>query len=193
MANKGANKGNPFKGLKKITKGFIIDEVTKEVLKFQYNPEQLSISKTPQWASIAIPGMSNPKYQFAGGGDKKISFTLDFYIDHKMSKKHIAQALDFLESLTYPDYGKDRGTNFLRGAHPVLFTFGQYIVNFRGFLSNYTATPQYLFDPVTLLPYRAQVEIELTELLYEGNGKKATYRSNTYQTVRKTHGGLGKK
>lgn len=175
-----------FQNIKEPTKGFLVDEVTKDVLRFQYNPSEFSISKTPQWASIAVPGLSNPKVQYINGGDRKVSFTVEFYHDGKETAR-IAKAIAFIESLTYPDYGNGMGANMQRGAHPVLFNFGQLFTNMRCYVSNYTAKPEYIFDPVTLLPLKATIELELTEMIYEGASKN-TFRSNTFQRVRTRHG-----
>ena len=177
-----------FRKIKKPTKGFLVDEVTKEVLRFQYNPSELSISRQPTWASIVVPGLSNPKVQFINGGDHKVSFKLDFYHDGQETAR-IAKVIAFIESLTYPDFGANAGLNMRRGAHPVLFNLGEFFVNMRCYVSNYTAKPEYLFDPKTMLPLKASIDIELTEMMYEGSGKN-TFRSNTYQRVRNRHGAL---
>lgn len=173
-----------FKRIKEPIKGFLIDEVTREVLRFQFNPSEFDVKRSPQWASITVPGLSNPKVQYVNGGAKTVGFTLEFYHDGKETAR-IARAMDFIESLTYPDFGN--GVNFKRGAHPVLFNFGELFVNFRCFVSSYSAKPEYLFDPVTLLPLKATVTLELTEMLYEGTGKN-TFKSNTYKRIRTLHG-----
>lgn len=180
-------KFNPFASYEPYTKGFLVDTVTGERLTFQYNPETFDITKQPKWATIEVPGLSNPKYQYVGGGEKKISFKLDFYRAPGMTGDKIAKILDFLESLTYPDYGIKAGSNFEKGAHPVLFNFGKFFQNFRCFVSNYKATPEYLFEPKTLLPLKASVELELTELPYVPAKNKAyggAFKSRSYNEIR---------
>lgn len=151
----------------KVTKGFLVDTVTGESLKFQYNPNQIQLTRSPSWASQEVPGMSHPRLQFVQGGDRKFSFSLDFFSDER-GRKDVKRKMDWLESLTYPDW--DGITNMQRGAHPVLFNFGDLYKNITCVVTNFTATPQTLFDPTSLLPLRATVDIELTELI-SGKGK----------------------
>lgn len=56
-----------------ISNGFLIDTVTREVLRFQHNPERYTYTRTPNWASSEVPGMSHPKLQYINGGAKKLS------------------------------------------------------------------------------------------------------------------------
>jgi hypothetical protein len=158
---------------KKITKGFIVDTVTTEKLIFQHNPNEFQITRTPNWATSETPGMSHPKMQFINGGVKKISFTLNLYFDDR-GRELVIRQMDWLEALTYPDY--DGNGNFNRGAHPVLFNFGDMVKNMRAVVTNYQAKPYYLFDPTSLLPLRADIDIELTEFIYDGGWKPIGFR-----------------
>lgn len=153
-----------------ITNGFLVDTVTGQSLVFQYNPSELTVTRSPNWASITVPGMSHDKMQFINGGPRKFAFNLDFF----GTGAEVSQHLYWLESLTYPDF--NGSTNLTRGAHPVLFTFGQLYRNIRCVVTNFSGTPEYLFNPTTLLPYKAKVSIELTELIQNASVSSGTIR-----------------
>lgn len=142
-----------------ITKGFIVDTVTGQSLRFQFNPNELTVTRAPNWASVTVPGMSHDKMQFINGGPRKFSFELEFF----GTGEDVANRLRWLESLTYPDFNGT--TNLTRGAHPCLFTFGQLYRNIRCVVTSYSGTPHYLFNPQSLLPYKAKVSLELTQLI----------------------------
>ena len=61
------------------TKGALVDIQTRERLSFQFNPETISDEQQTEWASIRAQGMSHPRKQWVGGGDRIVSFTLRFY------------------------------------------------------------------------------------------------------------------
>jgi hypothetical protein len=67
----------------------------REVLQraFQYFPENISDSKTANYASKNIPGASHPLYQFINGGDRTISFTAIFTSDEDPSPPGLLAAL----------------------------------------------------------------------------------------------------
>ena len=51
---------------------------TKEQLKVQFNPTDLTFNKTAQFAEIAIPGLDAPVLQFVRGGTETLTFELLF-------------------------------------------------------------------------------------------------------------------
>jgi len=51
---------------------------TKEQMEVQFNPTDLSFSKTAQFAEIAIPGLDAPVLQFVRGGSETLTFELFF-------------------------------------------------------------------------------------------------------------------
>lgn len=96
-----------------------------------------------------------------------------------MRRTDIQRRLDWLESLTYPDYDGD--TNFTRSAHPVLFNQGQAFDNFKVVVTHFEASPFYLFDRTSMLPLRAEVNLELTELIYDDG---TAWTPVTYRQIR---------
>jgi hypothetical protein len=165
----------------KVTKGFLVDIVTQESLKFQYNPNEITLTRTPNWASTEIPGMSFNQLQWISGGERKFSFKLDFFFDSS-DRYSIAKKLDWIESLTFPDYSGT--TNFKRGAHPILFNFGELYKNVRCVVTSFEAKPFYMFDPKSLLPLRAEVNLQLSEQHYSDS---QGFHSVSYREVRNRH------
>lgn len=57
------------------------DSPTGRVLKFQYFPESVNSTKSPEYKSQTIPGGSLPLYQFVAGGEHSLSFGVVFTCD----------------------------------------------------------------------------------------------------------------
>jgi hypothetical protein len=55
-----------------------IKDKTKNKVKLQFNPAELSFNKTAQMAEIAIPGLDGPVLQFIRGGTETLSLDLFF-------------------------------------------------------------------------------------------------------------------
>jgi hypothetical protein len=53
--------------------------VTRESLEFQYNPDEIADEKSADFATIKVPGMSHPRYQYVSGGARCIVFKLTFF------------------------------------------------------------------------------------------------------------------
>ena len=141
-----------------------------EKLTFQYNPSRIEDSRAPNWSAIDIPGMSHPKYQFVSGGERKVTFTLEFF---RMTTKldEVQKKIRFLQSLTYPQFDGNRTT--LTEAPPiVVFNYGQYYKNFRAIVTDVKVLTEKMYDPVTLQPLYASVSIELTEYLTSGTSQQ---------------------
>ena len=64
--------------LKKTT-GYIVDVVTRESLEFQYNPDEITDEKSTDFATIKVPGMSHPRYQYVAGEARRIAFKISFF------------------------------------------------------------------------------------------------------------------
>jgi phosphoribosylformylglycinamidine synthase len=100
--------------LKKTT-GYLVDVVTRESLEFQYNPDDITDEKSTDFATIKVPGMSHPRYQFVAGEARKISFKLSLF------KGPVKRKVAWLQSLLYPQHEK---TMLKNAPHKVLFFFG---------------------------------------------------------------------
>jgi len=135
---------------------YLVDTITRERLAFQYNPNEIVDSKSASYATLTIPGMSHPRYQYIAGDARKISFTVTFY------KGEVRRQVAWLQSLLYPTH---QGSMLKQAPHPVLFFFGELYPGLACLVREVRAHYAYLFDPATLQPQRAEVEITLEELV----------------------------
>ena len=60
-------------------KGYLVDADTGERLEFQYNPNSISDEKSTDYATIKIPGMSNPRYQYVAGEPRRIAVKVELF------------------------------------------------------------------------------------------------------------------
>ena len=135
---------------------YLVDTVTRERLAFQYNPSDIVDSKATSFASIVVPGMSHPRYQYVAGEARKISFLVSFY------QGEVRRQVAWLQSLLYPAH---EGTVLKTAPHAVLFFFGELYPGIACLVREVRAHYAYLFDPDTLQPRRADVELTLEELV----------------------------
>ena len=68
-------------------KGYLVDADTGERLEFQYNPNSISDEKSTDYATIKIPGMSHPRYQYVAGGARQLNFKISLFM--KDVKKNV--------------------------------------------------------------------------------------------------------
>ena len=139
--------------LKKTT-GCIVDVVTHERLEFQYNPDEITDEKSTDFAAIKVPGMSHPRYQYVAGEARKITFKLVFF------KGPVKESVDWLRSLLYPEH---EGTMLKNAPHRVLFLFGDLYPGVLCVVRQVKARFFHMFDRESLLPQRAEAEIQLEE------------------------------
>jgi hypothetical protein len=137
---------------------YLVDTVTRERLAFQYTPSDIVDSKSTTYATVVVPGMSHPRYQYVAGDARKISFTATFF------KGDVQRQVAWLRSLLYPTH---QGTMLKQAPHPVLFFFGELYPGLPCLVREVRAHYAYLFDPTTLQPQRADVEITLEELVQQ--------------------------
>lgn len=131
---------------------------------FPMNPASLHISRSPVWAETNVPGQNRPMYQFVNGGAKEIKFTLNFFYADR-TREVIRDQMAALESLCDRRY-----TGELAGAYdgppPVSFHFGDYFDGREKFIvKSFEVEAFDLFDPRTLLPMRANVDLTLAEVM----------------------------
>ena len=104
-------------------KGYLVDADTGERLEFQYNPNSISDEKSTDYATIKIPGMSHPRYQYVAGEPRRIAFKVELF------KGPVKQKVDWLRSLQYPEHA---GTMLKNAPHRVLLIFRlPYLPEFR--------------------------------------------------------------
>lgn len=141
-------------------------------LMFPMNPEEISESITPSWAETQVPGQNAPHYQFINGGPREVSFTLNFFygMNDKRNRDAVRNYIDTLRSLTRRQDGASYSAGQYRGRPgaggsppPLHFYLGQYFRGDRFIISRFEVRAFDLFDPLTLLPMRATVDLTLLE------------------------------
>lgn len=130
---------------------------------FPMNPESIEESVEPVYAETTVPGQNRPMYQFINGGPRKLKFTLNFFYESR-KRSLIRDQIDALKSLTQRRY-----TGVLGGAYggppPLNFFYGDYFRGERFIVQSLSIRSFDLFDPATLLPMRADVDITLAAVL----------------------------
>ena len=141
--------------LKKTT-GCIVDVVTRESLEFQYNPDEITDEKSTDFATIKVPGMSHPRYQYVAGEARRITFKVSFF------KGPVKKKVAWLQSLLYPQHEK---TMLKSAPHKVLFFFGDLYPGVLCIVRQARTRYFHMFDRDSLLPQRAEVELTLEEIV----------------------------
>ena len=98
--------------------GRIVDLDTGERIVFQLNPESFQDDKTTEFAGIGIPGMSHPRIQYTGGGERTLSFSAFI---HSGVTEDVPGGIRLLQSWQYAEYRNGRLT---RAPHRLLIMFG---------------------------------------------------------------------
>ena len=91
-----------------VEHGSIAEVDSGEQITFDLNPEEFDDSKETNYAAIEIPGMSHPKLQYTGGGERPLSFTA--YLHHGATEDVLA-AIRQLQSWQYAEYSNGRLNN----------------------------------------------------------------------------------
>lgn len=138
--------------------GYLVDVDTGERLQFQYNPSEITDEKGTEYASIKIPGMSHPRYQYVSGEPRKISLRIGLF------KGPVKEQVHWLRSLLYPEHA---GTMLKNAPHRVLLIFGDLYPSINCIVRQLRARYFNLFDHDTLLPQQAEVELTLEEYVEE--------------------------
>lgn len=147
----------------KAIAGYLVDTETRERLEFQYNPSAISDDKSTAYASIQIPGMSHPRYQFVAGEARRIAFKIELF------KGPVKQKAQWLRSLQYPEHS---GTMLKNAPHKVLFVFGDLYADLLCIVRSVNIRYFDLFDQENLLPQRAEIDLALEEVVDESKSWK---------------------
>lgn len=139
-------------------RGYLIDVDGGGQIEFQYNPSEVVDEKATHFAAIRIPGMSHPRYQFVSGEPRKILFRLSLF------KGPVKERVHWLQSLLYPEHA---GTMLKHAPHRVLFIFGSLFPSVLCIVREVKARFHGLFEPDTLLPEQADVDLVLEEYIDE--------------------------
>ena len=140
----------------KRTTGYIVDVVTRESLEFQYNPDEISDEKSTDFATIKVPGMSHPRYQYVAGEARRITFKVSFF------KGPVKDKVAWLQSLLYPQHEK---TMLKNAPHKALFFFGDLYQGTLCVVRQVRTRYFHMFDKDNLLPQHAEVELTLEEIV----------------------------
>jgi len=133
-----------------------VDVVTRESLEFQHNPDEITDEKSTDFATIKVPGMSHPRYQYVAGEARRITFKVSFF------KGPVKKKVAWLQSLLYPQHEK---TMLKNAPHKVLFFFGDLYPGTLCVVRQVRARYFHMFDRDSLLPQRAEVELTLEEIV----------------------------
>lgn len=139
--------------------GAIVDVNTGNRVTFDINPESFEDSKETELASIPIPGMSHPRMQYTGGGERTLSFTV---ILHYGATADVPSAIRMLQSWLYPEYVNNR---LSRGPSRLLFVFGDTWPDETWILTSCKVTRKRFKK--TLECVFAEVEMELKQYIEE--------------------------
>ena len=139
-------------------KGYLVDVDGDGQLEFQYNPSDIVDDKATNFAAIRVPGMSHPRYQYVSGEPRKILFKLQFFKGDV--KAHVA----WLQSLLYPEHAE---TMLHAPPHRVVLIFGDLFPGVLCIVRQAKVRYFGLFEPETLLPQQAEVNVVLEEYVQE--------------------------
>ncbi len=135
-------------------KGYLIDADGGGELEFQFNPSEIVDEKPTNFAAVRVPGMSHPRYQYVSGEARKIVFQLKFF------KGDVRDKVAWLQSLLYPEHA---GTTLDAAPHRVILVFGELFPGVLCILRQAKVRFHGLFEPETLLPQQADVDLVLEE------------------------------
>lgn len=83
------------------TKGWIKDNVTGEIMNFQFNPTNLQYPRSTNYANVTSPGMAYPGTQFVSGEIRE--FSVELYIYDRPSTGKMKETSEFLGKLLMPE------------------------------------------------------------------------------------------
>lgn len=140
-------------------KGAIAEVDTGERIVFTLNPESIEDSKTTDFANIDIPGMSHPRYQYTGGGERGLSFSIFL---HSGAGEDVPTALKFLRSWLYAEYSEGK---LIEAPKKLLIIFGDSWPDEQWLLKSMRITHN-RFDKELNSIY-AEVELDFVEYIEE--------------------------
>ncbi len=92
-----------------------LDDGTR--LEWSFNPEGFTDSDSANFAKIAIPGMSHPRIQFTGGGERTLAFVLPLHY----SRTDVPKDIRTLRGWLYAKYVEGK---LKKAPHRLLVQFG---------------------------------------------------------------------
>lgn len=89
------------------TKGWIKDNVTGEIMNFQFNPTELNYPRTTKYADVSAPGMAYPGTQFVVGEARE--FTVELYLYDRPTTGLMRKTSEFIGKLLMPEVNTING------------------------------------------------------------------------------------
>ena len=123
-----------------------------ERLEIQFVPEGVSLSRTAEFAPLAVVGRNVPRRHFTGG-ESGLALQLDFYADSRR-RDDVIQKVNWLESLTYADGGYGPARN-------VMLLWGDFLKNRIWVVKSIRANYSGFHSQFNMLPQQAIVDIQL--------------------------------
>ena len=142
--------------------GAIAEVDSGDIMHFKINPESIEDSKDTSYANIEIPGMSHPRYQYTGGAERVLSFTV--YL-HNGTGDDVPTCLKLLRSWLYADYSEGK---LIEAPKKLLIIFGDSWPDEVWLLRSMRITHN-KFDK-TLNSMYAEVELEFIEFIEDSIG-----------------------
>jgi hypothetical protein len=143
----------------------LIDVENNERVTLTLNPDSVYDSKDVNLASIQVPGMSHPRLQFVGGGERIVQFTAELYYGAYDSNTASFEALRMLQSFVYPEHG---GTMLKRAPHRLYIDWGDlYTQNDQQWVLRRIMARSTIFHSETLAPLATSVDLEFVEYVEE--------------------------
>lgn len=150
-----------------IRKGILIwTEPDGHIEKFVFpmNPEAIRERVEPVYVDTPVPGQNRPLYQFINGGPREVNFKLHFFYQHRR-REHVKEEIRTLQSLTQRRYAESEQTGVYQGPPVVSFYFGDYFQGEQFIVTQMEVTAFDLFDPIFLLPMRAEMDVTMVEVM----------------------------
>ena len=141
----------------------ITNTVTKEVVKFMFNPHEYNISKTNTWEDKKVTGLNLPLVTFGQGGAQTLSLTLHF--DSQAQKADVrAYTVPLWKMMMINEAGKSQRSG--KGEPPpVTFEWGK--LHFKAVVTSMSEKISVFTE--TGIPVRCTVEISLRQYLDEAD------------------------
>jgi hypothetical protein len=147
---------------------YILDLVSKDRrLEFQFLPTDAVESKSAKYTGHDILGRSTPIFAYSGSEARSLRLTLQFYVapfqrNDSPSLNDIADHVNFLRSLVYPDY-----QTAIEPPHKVIVRLGD-LVAMEAICQNYSLSfPSNVWDvgnTLPGLPYHCAVSLDFLEV-----------------------------
>ena len=136
--------------------GALVDLDDGTRLEWSFNPEGFTDSDSTKFAKISIPGMSHPRIQFTGGGERFLSFVLPLHY----SRTDVPKDIRTLRGWLYSRYAEGK---LKKAPHRLLVQFGETWQNEKWVMES--CDVEYLrFDKDGKAIY-AMVSVQLTEYI----------------------------